>query len=167
MKGDGGVPEPCAQVGIASRPGECRRVEFDGVDLSVGSGVRHGEGECSRPGAQVEDYGRAMIDAFEEGERPSEQQLGLRTRNEHTRTDLDVDIAQSCCAGYVLKRNTLRPLSDRLLISLDDLRLHEGHEAEPTTLDTEEVRCQQFGIDAGTGNSSSLERRRRFENCQA
>ncbi len=117
--------------------------------------MRNRQGQRAGSGAQVEDDRVAAAVAFEEGQRPPEQQFRLGPRDEHPRPHCQVDLPHRRGTGDVLQRNPLRALFDHRAVGVDGRRIDERDQSESPALDAEQVRCEKFGVDRGLGTPAS------------
>ena len=91
------------RLDVAGGPGEGEVAHLDGGHLGGGRLVGDGEGQRPRPGAQVDDDGG--LNPLHRGEHVVDGLLGLRSRHEDPRPDLQLQPAEGRGAGEVLQRH--------------------------------------------------------------
>src|SRR5690606_2633303 len=95
-------------------------IELDRMHLGLWHFVHDREADGSRSGAQFDHDGRASVRErrLRDLDRPARDLLGLRTRDEHSGTDLDVDVPESGGPRDVLQRHPTRTRLDHLQVGL-------------------------------------------------
>ncbi len=141
---DGGLAGTALPVGVVARPGEGFRILFHGIHRSVGARVGHGQRQ--RPGARAQVHHHGGVHALQRGQAPCQQQLGLRTGNEHTRSDGHRDAAERGLTGQVLERHVRRAPAHQVVQRLHGGGVHQGHHHQLGALHTEQVGGQQFDV---------------------
>lgn len=141
---------PVPGFGIAAGPGESLRFEFDRVHHGVRTSIRDRQRKCAGSGAQIEHDGVSSVVLFEKCQCPSEEQFGLRSRDEHTGADSKIYRAHRRRPGDVLEGDPFCPLRDHCPIRVDHRGVDERHQTEASAFDSEEVSGEQLGVHTGT-----------------
>ena len=108
------------------------------------------QGESTAAGAQVDHHGRLVRGKC--GQYRVDKQFRLRTRDEHSGADQQIDVTKGSPPADVLQRFACRTALDQ---SCELLRRGVGHlvnERQPRSLDAEAVCEQDFGVDPRRGN---------------
>ena len=159
----GHVPQHQRHTGaseVALRPGMGIGVELDGIDLRLRYFVRDRCRDRTRARTQVDGYRtrpcrvtrpRIGAPSFADHrpqrvDRPAGHHLGLRSGDEHARSDLQLEVPERGAAGEMLQRHPIGPSRDEFAEPPCGPLGYVVQRRELATGDTEHMAQQGFGV---------------------